>query len=120
MAVTGKPVMCCIIFTSESSKEIPVNWITGIDLTKIDATFEVDQDKEETIKMVRLTGAVSGGPTCLSKTSKYLVLYNTPPMVELPQQYKQKIISKNGYAPTVPTCRWQKTFFASQWTRFSL
>lgn len=46
-AATGEPVMCVIIFTNESKKGIPGNWLTGIDITKIDTTFEIPDDKEE-------------------------------------------------------------------------
>jgi hypothetical protein len=66
-AATGEPIMCCIIFSSESTKGIPINWVTGIDLTKIDADFEIREDEEGLMDNVRNSGAVCGGPSCFFK-----------------------------------------------------
>jgi hypothetical protein len=68
-AATGEPVMCCIIMQSEITKGIPVNWITGNDITKIDATFQINEDNEEMIKNVRECSVVSGGPTCIFRNT---------------------------------------------------
>jgi hypothetical protein len=63
-AATSDPVMCCILFQSDSSRGIPVNWIAGIDVTKIDSSIDPDDNKQTIIKNVIEAGAVSGGPTC--------------------------------------------------------
>jgi hypothetical protein len=64
-AATGEPVMCCIIFSSESTKGIPNSWVTGIDKTKIDASFAIPEDEEELIEKVKESGSFAGGgPIC--------------------------------------------------------
>lgn len=61
-ATTGEPVMCVIIFTSESTKGIPTNWLTGIGITKIDNTFEIPDDREGLVDNI---GKIAcGGPKC--------------------------------------------------------
>jgi hypothetical protein len=62
---TGEPDMCCIIFTSKIIKGIPINWVTGMDLTKIDAEFKINGNEEQLMDDVRNSGAVCGGPTCV-------------------------------------------------------
>jgi hypothetical protein len=63
-AATGQPVMCVIIFSSESTKGIPGNWITGFDITKIDSEFNIPEDEEDLVQNVREAEVVSGGPSC--------------------------------------------------------
>jgi hypothetical protein len=36
-AAAGEPVMCVVIFTSDSKKGIPTSWLTGIDIRKIES-----------------------------------------------------------------------------------
>jgi hypothetical protein len=61
-AATGEPVMCVIIFCSESTKGIPGNWLTGIDITKIDSTLNLNDDRETLVNNLKLIA--NGGPTC--------------------------------------------------------
>jgi hypothetical protein len=65
-AGTGEPVMCCIIFTSDSKRGIPSNWVTGIDITKIDATFSLPEDNNDAMEKLGEIGSVAGGgPRCV-------------------------------------------------------
>jgi hypothetical protein len=63
-AATGEPVMCCVIFTSKSKSGIPMNWHTGINITKVDSLFVMPESEGEMINTLTQTGAVSDGPTC--------------------------------------------------------
>jgi hypothetical protein len=57
--------MCCIVFQIESTREVTVKCITGINVTKINTTFEIVNNEQIMIQNMRDIGAVSGGPTCV-------------------------------------------------------
>jgi hypothetical protein len=79
-AATGEPVMCCVIFCSDSTKGIPSSWVTGIDITKIDSTFTVPDDINDAIGILGETGAgvAGGGPRCMfrNKSVPCLIQYS--------------------------------------------
>jgi hypothetical protein len=61
----GKPIMCCIIFSSESQRGIPKNWITGIDITKISIDFVIPDNDIDLISSIKDVGSIAGGgPRC--------------------------------------------------------
>jgi hypothetical protein len=71
-SANGQPIMYCIIFSSESKRGIPSNWVTGIDITKIDSSFvgttEERANEEVLIERIQQIGSVAGGgPRCTFK-----------------------------------------------------
>jgi hypothetical protein len=71
-ASTGQPVMCVIIFSSESTKGIPGKWITRFDTTKINSAFNIPEDKEDLVQNVRESEEVVLGGTTYTFQNKIL------------------------------------------------
>jgi hypothetical protein len=65
-AGNGEPVLCCIIITSDSKKGIPNNWLTGINITKINNDFVLTNNNDNALlDTLGIAGGVAGGgPRC--------------------------------------------------------
>jgi hypothetical protein len=67
-SATGEPIMCAIIFKSESKvRQIPQHWISGIDIRKINKATNLPKTDESIAAMYveeGENGAIGGGPSC--------------------------------------------------------
>jgi hypothetical protein len=75
---TGEPVMCAVIFKSEKDiSKIPINWKTGIDITK--QLFDGKDSYDVIRNNSQPGGAMCGGPVCTFKGIQVPCFMGTSP-----------------------------------------
>jgi hypothetical protein len=50
---------------SESKQGIPSNWLTGLDIMKVNNKFEISENNDELVANIRQNNVAIGGPKCL-------------------------------------------------------